>query len=263
MIASLPMYDWPETSAYTDQFWTNFAKALEPACEFVPSSLTRTDIHAQWHRDDMLLSQTCIYPLVTELPSSTIVVGTPTYDVDMSRNGQYASALLVNRSDSRKTLASFNGATLAYNSTDSQSGFNALRSLLVQENLVDQEMPVFFSKSIQTGSHRNSIETVASGAAHICAIDPVSWKLAQRYDSNAKKVRVLTSTDFTPALPLITSASAVPESLNESQWKNVVMNAFKKAIDTQASEQLLLSGITFIPKAEYMKLPISNLDMIT
>jgi len=263
MIASLPMYDWPEIRVFTDQFWESLATALSPVCKSMPRTLTRTNIHTQWQRDDLLLSQTCIYPLVTELPSDTVVVGTPTYNVDMNQNGHYASVLLAGKSDTRRTLSSFNGSTLAYNSACSQSGFNALKSLLVDEHLIDQNNPVFFPKSIQTGSHRQSIEAVASGAADICSIDPVSWALAQRYDRNTKQLHVLRPTAFTPALPLISSAAAIPVILNELEWRELVIDAFENAIDSYAKDQLLLSGICFIPKGEYMKLSISNLDMIT
>jgi len=257
------MYDWPEIGEHTNQFWTNFATALQPYCDDLPDKLTRTDLHAQWQRDDLLLSQTCVYPLVTELPSSTVVVGTPTYDVEMSHSGLYASAVLVNKSDVRKSLASFKGSTLAYNSKDSQSGFNALKSLLVSEHLINTERPVFFTDTVATGSHRKSIDAVASGEAHICAVDPVSWALAQRYDRSAEKVQVLTTTAYAPALPLITSSAAIPARFDESQWQTTVKNAFEAAIDSQTKKHLLLKGITYIPKAQYLKLPISNLDMIT
>lgn len=263
MIASLPMYDWPETRTATDRFWMNLATTLAPVCEAIPKTLTRTDLHAQWQRDDMLLSQTCIYPLVTELPSDTVVVGTPTYNVDATQHGRYASILLVGKSNSHKKLPSFKGSTLAYNSTRSQSGFNALKSLLVDEHLIDKQTPVFFPKTIQTGAHRLSIEAVASGAADICAVDPVSWALAQRYDSNSKKLHILKTTAYTPALPLISNASAIPAALNETEWRGFVMDAFEKAIDSDARKQLFLNSICFIPKDDYFKLPISNVDMIT
>lgn len=262
MIASLPMYDWPETRAYLDLFWKKVTMGIKPVCESIPTRLTRSDIHAQWQRDDLLLSQTCIYPLVTQLPPSTIVVGTPTYDVDLCRNGQYASVLLVGQSDTRNNLSSFKGSTLAYNSRDSQSGFNSLKSLLADEQLLNEQNPVFFFHTIQTGSHRASIDAVASGAAHICAIDPVSWALAQRYDNNIKRVRVLQTTSYSPALPLITSCAAIPAPFDESQWRNCIMTAYEQAIDTTSKTQLLLNGITFIPKEEYLKLPMSHFAMI-
>lgn len=257
------MYDWPEIRSSTDRFWTNLAATLLPVCEAMPKTLTRTNLQAQWQRHDMLLSQTCIYPLVTQLPSDTVVVGTPNYDVDATQNGHYASVLLVCKSNLRKTLPSFNGSTLAYNSTCSQSGFNALKSLLVDEHLIDEQKPVFFSNTIETGAHRLSIEAVASGAADICAVDPVSWALAQRYESNSKELHVLRTTAYTPALPLISNASVIPAALNEIEWRGFVMDAFEKAIDSDARKQLFLDGISFIPKDDYFKLPISNLDMIT
>jgi len=236
---------------------------LQPICESIPKTLCRNDIHAQWQRDDLVLSQTCIYPLVTELPSSTVVVGTPTYHVDWSENGQYASVLIVRKSEKRKKLSSFAKSTLAYNSTDSQSGFNALKSLLADEQLINKQTNGFFSTAIQTHSHRASIKAVATGHADICAIDPVSWALSQRYDQAAQKVHVLMPTGFAPALPLITSAVAIPASLTESQWTDAVMSAFEQALNEDTKNQLLLSGITFIPKSDYLKLSISKLDMIT
>lgn len=257
------MYDWPETRAQLDQFWAKLQSALAQHCDLVPTHLSRSDVHEQWQRDDMLLSQTCVYPLVTELPTTTVVVGTPTFAVDYSEGGHYASVLLVASTDKRTELAQFSRSTLAYNGPDSQSGFNALKSLLVDEQLLSDEAPIFFGDSVRTGSHRASIAAVASGRAHICAIDPVSWALAQRYDQHCPQVRILRNTAFAPALPLVTSAAAIPERLNEAQWREVVMQAFEQAIDSATREHLLLSGISYVSKSDYLKLPISKFDMIT
>ena len=59
MIASLPMYDRPETRAANDNLWAlvrkNYAGDL-------PESLTRTgDIWDHWHSPDLAVSQTCGY----------------------------------------------------------------------------------------------------------------------------------------------------------------------------------------------------------
>ena len=263
MIASLPMYDWPETSAQLDLFWARCRSALKQQCDCVPTHLSRGDVHEQWQRDDMLLSQTCAYPLVTELPASTVVVGTPTFAVDYNDGGHYASVLLVASTDKRTELAQFARSILAYNGPDSQSGFNALKSLLVEQQLITDEAPIFFEDSVRTGSHRASIAAVATGRAHICAIDPVSWAMAQRYDQHCKQVKILSPTAFAPALPLVTSAAAIPDSFSEAQWREVVIHAFEQAIDSATREQLLFSGITYVPKSDYLKLPISKFDMIT
>lgn len=263
MIASLPMYDWPETGPHLDKFWHKLRPTLKQLCESTPTDLNRTDLHSQWQSDDVLLSQTCAYPLTTMLPKSTVVMGTPMYQCDYCEDGLYASPILVRQSDKRQSLTEFAGATLAFNNTESQSGFNALKSLMVSEALITPAEPTFFNHSVTTGSHRNSIKALANGTADICAIDPVCWAMAQKYDADASQLRVLTNTAFSPALPLICSANAIPKQLDEQQWRDAVMRAFEQAIDANAKEHLLLKGVCFIPKSRYLELEISKLDMVT
>jgi len=262
MIASLPMYDWPETHKHHDSFWQRLQPALHKIHAATPLQLNRTDEQNQWQRNDIVLSQTCAYPLVTQLPKNTVVVGTPIYKCDYFDNGYYASVVLVHRSDKRQTLSDFSAATLAFNSVDSQSGFNALKTLLVENQLIDKQNPTFFASSICTKSHRNSMQSVATHKADICAIDPVSWALAQRYDTETKKLRVLTNTAYSPALPLICSAQMVPSDRDKEQWCASLRQAFDEAIDSEANQHLLLNGIAYIPKEDYLALPISHLDMI-
>lgn len=263
MNVSLPMYDWPETQKHNDELWRRLQPKLLQLTATIPTELNRTDVNRQWQADDLLLSQTCAYPLITSLPESTVVVGTPNYGCDFFDNGHYSSPILVRQSDHRHTLHAFSAATLAFNSHDSQSGFNALKSLLIEEQLIDEHQPIFFSKALRTGSHRASIKAVAQGQADLCAVDPVSWALAQRFDADTQQLRVLTNTAYTPALPLISSANAVPMQLSEQAWRVAIMHAFDYAINAKAEQHLLLNGITFIPKGRYLDLPVSNLNMIT
>ncbi len=263
MIASLPMYDWPEIQTYNDKFWEILKENLSPFCDHVPKELNRSmPLYDQWQHDDLFLSQTCAYPLVTQLPKTAVIVGTPIYDVEHCSDGNYASVLLVRKNDLRTELSEFKNSVLAYNSLNSQSGFNTLRSLLLEKEYISEKQSTFFSPSVQSGSHRKSIELVASGKADICAIDPVSWGLAQRYDEQTKDLRILTLTNQTPALPLVTNASSIPGKFNEEEWRNLVMRAFEKSIDETVSNNLLISGIVFKPLSDYLKLPICNLDMI-
>ena len=257
------MYDWPETRSHLDTFWNRLQPALQQLCDATPTHLDRTNLHAQWQSDDLLLSQSCAYPLITSLPKSTVVVGTPVYQCDFCEDGLYASPIVVRRTDKRQTLSAFATAKLAFNSRGSQSGFNALKSLLESEQLINEREPTFFNDSIETGSHRVSVAAVANGRADICAVDPVSWALAKRFDKDATALRVLTTTAFSPALPLISSAMAIPTHMDEQQWCKSVMQAFEQAIDSDALEHLLLKSVSFIPKSRYLTLNISNLDMIT
>ena len=61
MIATLPMYDRPETRAANDRFWDLIRSHLDEA----PEELSRDDFH--WLHPDLLLSQTCSLPYRTAL----------------------------------------------------------------------------------------------------------------------------------------------------------------------------------------------------
>lgn len=262
MIASLPMYDWPETRSHLDTFWHSLQKNLYPYCNSVPPQLSRTNPQQQWQRDDLFLSQTCALPLVTTLPNTTVVIGTPNYACDYFENGHYACVIVVRDSEKRTTLEQFAGSTLAFNSRDSQSGYNALNSLVGERQPLSSHQKPLFSQSLETGSHRRSMQAVADGLADICSIDPVCWALATRFDDSASQLRVLTQTHYSPALPLISSKKAIPEDMTEEQWREAITQAFKKTLDNNARQHLMLTGITYIPKSVYFELPINPYNMI-
>jgi len=263
MIVSLPMYDWPELKEPVDRFWQQMRAELLPLCPELPLKLDRSDYRTQWQSSELALSQTCGYPLVTALPTNTIVLGTPEFSLTNCNNAHYASPIVVHKSNQAKRLQDFRGATLAFNSTDSQSGFNSLRNLLFDSTLIDEHNPVYFNSGVCTGSHRNSIAAVATGDADIAAIDPVSWALSNQFDQDASDLRVIAQTSFTPALPLICHPDAVPNGLSEDAWRNAILRAFEKINRKESHKQLLYSGIRYIPKSEYFEVPILPFTIVT
>src|SRR5436309_2979270 len=75
MIASLPMYDWPEVRAATDAWWSGISRYLG-----VHIPLRRAKDHASlWRGPDLLFSQTCGYPFTHELRGAVQLVATPHY----------------------------------------------------------------------------------------------------------------------------------------------------------------------------------------
>ncbi|MBT8240713.1 MAG: PhnD/SsuA/transferrin family substrate-binding protein, partial [Acidimicrobiia bacterium] len=93
-------------------------------------------------------------------------------------------------------LAEFQGAVLAFNSEDSQSGYFAIMSHAEREG-------VTFAERIETGAHRLSATAVAEGNADVAAIDAVSWRLMERYDDVTTDLRVAFWSKPTPGLPYI------------------------------------------------------------
>ena len=77
MIASLPMYDRPETQAANDRLWTLVrANSDDP----LPPALTRgEDPWDHWQAPDLTLSQTCSLPYRARLHDKVALVGTPVY----------------------------------------------------------------------------------------------------------------------------------------------------------------------------------------
>lgn len=252
------MYDWPEVQAHNDQFWKTLREALQHyGFNGLPPTLTRPHSTQCWTSQNNGLSQTCGYPLKHELGHLVELLGTPTYDTQYCNNGYYASVILTRREDSRSSINEFQYAKPAVNGLNSQSGYNALVSLVGDMKTPDTQQ--YFASPLISGSHRQSILAVAERRAELCAVDPVSWKLAQQFEKASAKLSVLCLTSYTPALPLISStkfANRFSGSLGSGPLalKETVARAWIDAInyDQTTAQKLLINGITMIERDAYL-----------
>ncbi|MGT2508763.1 phosphate/phosphite/phosphonate ABC transporter substrate-binding protein [Cupriavidus basilensis] len=117
-------------------------------------------LHKFWRRPDLLLSQTCGYPLVQGLRRHVRIIGTPLFDAPGCDGASYTSAIVVRANDGPATLAACRGLRAAYNDEGSHSGMNALRYAVAQLARSGR----FFSGTVRTGSHLASLDAVANGA---------------------------------------------------------------------------------------------------
>lgn len=205
MIASLPMYFAPLPAV--EAFWSALAAQLPQECQ-APAALTwPSDYTAHWLAPDLLLSQTCGYPLTHALAGRVQLVGTLAYAVTGADGIQCRSQLVCRAQDVRQHLADFASSTLAFNSTDSQSGYNALRALLAQTGAPRP----FFRHSLATDSHGKSLECVRQGLADMASVDAVTWALwCEAHPDKARSLRVFGQTEAYPGLPLITALATPP-----------------------------------------------------
>lgn len=195
MIASLPMYDWPEMQADTDALWESLRDHLSAAQVDMPATLTRgEDPWSHWLDPSLALSQTCGLPFSAKLAGRAALVGAPDYDLPDCPKGTYRSVVIARTKGAE--VMDLKGAKFAYNMRESQSGWAALDRVLAIE--------AHFGELVQSGAHRNSILSVAEGQADCAAIDAVSWAMAQRVEPAAAKVHVIAVTPPTPGLPYIT-----------------------------------------------------------
>ncbi len=240
MIASLPMYDWPEIRTEHDQYWQSLRAAIGSG----PQHLTRgfDDYLAHWRHPDLLLSQTCGMPYRTALHGKVTLIGTPDFGLPDCPPGYYHSVLVVNAQDDRDQLSDFMDDIFAYNEPGSQSGWAAPVSHAAEHGLR-------WSRVMATGGHRASIHAVATGHAALAAIDAVTWELALRHDPAARRLRVLARTSPTPGLPYIGALGQPSADLRR---------AIAQAIDSLAPATrmaLMLRGICAIPAAAYLAIP--------
>ncbi|MGA1833053.1 phosphate/phosphite/phosphonate ABC transporter substrate-binding protein [Rhizobium wenxiniae] len=230
MLAGLSMYDWPEISAATDEFWTMLRGCLLRRGIDAPEALTRQDdLAGMWHSPDLVFGQTCALPFAMDLNRHVRLIGSPAYDIGCAP-GCYYSLLIVPKGRSTE-LERFRGPVVI-NEFSSQSGFATLMLSLVAAGVDMNEVSVRAS-----GAHRASIQAVANGEAELAAIDVVSFTLAERYMPEVSAVEVIGCTRPTPGMALI---SALPEVATDG-----LASAFEEAVEMLAPSlrrELLLIG---------------------
>ena len=251
-IASLPMYDWPEVRQATDHLWLGIARHLAAnGFRSLPESLERSgDPHAHWRSGDLLLSQTCGYPLTHALAGAVDLVATPCYRVRGAEGSDYCSLIVVAASSKSGGLADLRGSIAAYNSEDSMSGMLALKAVVAPLSRHGR----FFAKAIRSGAHLASMQAVADGQADVAAIDCVSFALAQRHRPDlAGKLRVIAETPKVPGLPLITARRRPgPE---RTRLARALAEAFADPGLAAVRDALFIAGLEFVPLTAYQRIP--------
>ena len=246
MIAALPMYlSAPEQS---EALWSWLAQWLRDAdVPSVPATLTwPSDYPAHWQHPDLLLSQACGYPLLELLDGRVQLLGTFHYRATGCDGPNYRSLLVARADDARSELADFRAARVAYNSTDSQSGYNTLRALVAP--LARQGR--FFADRVESGGHSRSLELIRAGAADLAAIDCVSLALLQRHQPDALAgIKIVGQSASAPALPLITS-QATPATTVQ-QLRGALKAAMRAPALAEVREALLIEDFEALPWSAY------------
>jgi len=211
LLASLPMYDWPERRAEADARWTTLRDALRAEDFDAPDQPVReVDLQALWLSPDLLIAEACTYPLSTVLAGHVRYVATPVHDVPGCGAGTYRSVIVRNGGDGHAAPPETDGAALtretlsgrmAANEPISMSGYVAP----LRDSGADGLTLPGKDEILWTGSHRQSIRAVADGKADFAAIDCVTWAIALEHEPAARELHVAGWTARRPGLPLITS----------------------------------------------------------
>lgn len=252
MIAALPMYDFPELREDTDAFWEGARGHLAAAgLTGIPRTLTRpADFYALWLDPQLLVAQTCGYPLTHDLKGKVRYVATPGYDAPGCDGSTYRSFVIVRAADDIQRGSDLSGRVAAYNSADSQSGCNVLKLYLAGQGIANG----LLREAIESGAHRKSVAMVKAGLADFCAVDCVTWTLLTALaPDEVAGLRILDRTDPAPCLPFITSRTLPVEDV--ASLRIGLSAAFNDDDLAPLREKLLLASLTVLDESAYNVIP--------
>ena len=206
-IATLSMYDWPETRPYLERFWelilTELGKTGIPSPLFLQKADEQMPL---WTSPDLVIGQTCGWPFANHLMEITVPFARFDFGLEGCPPGTYQSLYIGQDKNDAQYLENFDALascpSVAINGEDSQSGFHVFSEISNKPG-ADTLNP---GQRVLTGAHRNSIRAVAEGNARIAAIDAVAFALAKKYDPQiVDAVQIIGRSEPKPGLPLITS----------------------------------------------------------
>jgi ABC-type phosphate/phosphonate transport system substrate-binding protein len=259
-VAALPMYNvTPALGRDWRVLLDHVRQHLRPWLDARGDTLTlvdpETSLQEFWLRDDLLLSQTCGYPLVQALDGRVQLVTTPVFSVDGCEGGNYHSVLVTRTASKVTSLAQCRGLRAAFNTTDSNSGMNLLRSAVAP---FAGGLP-FFASAIETGGHLVSLQALQDDRADVAAIDCVTFAFV--LDHRPELTRGLVEIGMTrsaPGLPLIASKRVPAEGIE------ALVSALADAVahDRPLANRLKLDGFARRPIEDYASILDIELDAV-
>lgn len=151
------------------------------------------DLHQTWADPDLLIGNTCGWPLVTELEGRVAVIGSFDMDVPFAAEGHYRSVLVASRPLALAEWHTRPDTVLAVNTLDSLSGWVSLA----------HEWGAVPEAPLVTGGHLFSMRAVASGSAHVASIDAVSFEHVVRSEPMTGGLHIVGHGPRVPTLPLV------------------------------------------------------------
>lgn len=191
-VVSLPMYPFREVREDWEALWAAVHQRLPGSRATL---VWDDDVHALWNSPDLGLSQTCGWPLVTELAGRVRAIGAFDPRIEDASDGHYRTVIVARQAVPLPELA---GAGAAINRTDSLSGWVSLVAAFRSVGAP------WHGSAVTTGAHVRSIDAVREGAADVASIDAVTFALLG--DLRPRDLRGLTVIGrgpLVPCLPLI------------------------------------------------------------
>ena len=232
--AELLMYVAPEPIQQANQQW--LARIFE-RLDLDRRNADHLDLHGLWLAPELLVTQTCGYPLMTQLRGQVRVIGRPRYELPHSSHGEHCSLLLTRDDNPRTTLAAFYNSRGVINGHDSNSGMNLLRERLAPL----QRDGRFFSSVDISGAHRESLRWLRENRADLAAIDSVTYDYLARFaPQEVAGLRVVTRSAPSPTLPYIGPLGLSDEQVTQiRQAMNQTLRDLPQVVETLGVQEVL------------------------
>ncbi|PSL93256.1 phosphate/phosphite/phosphonate ABC transporter substrate-binding protein [Pseudomonas sp. R9.37] len=232
--AELLMYVAPEAVQRANQQW--LARIVE-RLNLSRRNADHLDLHGLWLAPELLVTQTCGYPLMTQLRGQVRVIGRPRYELAHSSQGEHCSLLLARDDDPRTALADFYLSRGVINGHDSNSGMNLLRERLAPL----QRGGRFFASVGISGAHRESLRWLRENLADLAAIDSVTYDYLARFAPlEVAGLRIVPHSAPSPTLPYIGPLRLSDEHVAQiREAMNLALQDLPQVVDTLGIQQVL------------------------
>ncbi|MDU8942729.1 phosphate/phosphite/phosphonate ABC transporter substrate-binding protein [Ovoidimarina sediminis] len=204
MIATLPMYLFPETRAGYEALWDGIRDALRDTAIDAPDALTH-DIPPMdgWAAPDLVLGHICNLPYRARFRDRVTLIGAADFGLDGCGPGEYRALYVVRQDHPAETVEDLDGATMAYSEPLSHSGWGAAAT---EARAAGRR----YRPTLQTGSHAGSAEAVSRGQAEFATIDAQTFRILARHTTLTRNLRVIGATEPSPGITFITRAGQDP-----------------------------------------------------
>ncbi len=248
--AELVMYVAPQPVKVASEQWlTRIVELLD-----VPRRDGRgLELLELFRSPDLLLTQTCGYPLMTLLRGQVQLVGRPRYELNDSSAGNHCSLIVSRATDPRTDLADFKGSRGVINDLHSNSGMNLFRHRLAPL----QQGGRFFASVAISGAHQQSLRHVREGWADLACIDSVTFDCLARYaPAEVAGLRTVARTANSPTLPYITALGTGRGGAEQ------IRRAMNQALQQLPQVRAVLGVQEVLPVSEVDYQPVLDLQRV-
>lgn len=239
------MYGFAPVRPHLEHLWSLVVGGLPS----LPHSLEwDVDLHEQWRSPSLAVSQTCGWPVVTELADlvasgAVRVLGTFVPAIAGVEGHTYRSVLVARSPEP----GSLEGVRAAVNSTASLSGWVSLI------HAVHGAGATWQGDVLITGSHADSMVAVRDGRADVASIDALTFALQCRWFPDVVAgLHVVGHGPRVPCLPIIAGPAA--SEIATGALRDALRAAVLDASSATARGALLIHDFVPLDAADYAPL---------